>query len=162
MTKETARLVAGIILATAVLSVVPVSNVASAPPAKPKPVAPILFVSCSPVTGGSDCLRTQPGISGGFSWILGVAPSAGTIRSLSAISGVAPGTGFSYTVTVYKNSSVPVVGALSCTISDTQNSCSNTTNSFTVAAGDTIEYEFVSNGSPNGTHVLGGVAFESL
>src|SRR5208282_1541263 len=72
------------------------------------------------------------------------APSAAPISNLQAYSSSVPGTGNTLVVTLYDGSTAE---ALTCTITAAANSCSDTTHTFTPAAGDLLTWQI----SPTGT-----------
>lgn len=79
-----------------------------------------------------------------------VISSAGTLQNLRVLLSVAPGSGKSYTVTLYKNGSST---GITVTISDSATSGSDTTHTVTVAAGDKIRYQYTTSGTPATTQM---------
>lgn len=73
---------------------------------------------------------------------------ATTLSTLYVEVGTAPGSGTSYTFTVYKNGTAT---ALSATISDTNTSATNTVDSVSFAAGDTVSMAVTPANSPAST-----------
>lgn len=79
-------------------------------------------------------------------------PVAGTVSTLRAFTGAAPGgSGNSWIVTVRKNGANTT---LSCTISGSSQSCS-AAGAISFASGDRLGVEFVKSGSPAGTQASG-------
>ena len=74
--------------------------------------------------------------------------TVGTISKFSAWATTTPTGATSWTVTVFKNGSST---SIACTLDLTHNPCSDTTNSITVAAGDTLSIQTVPNSTPPGT-----------
>lgn len=74
--------------------------------------------------------------------VLSVAPRAGYGRNLRCFLGVAPGGADTVVVTVRKNSAD---SALTCTISAAATTCSDTTNTFAVSAGNRLSISSVSS-----------------
>lgn len=74
--------------------------------------------------------------------VLSVAPRAGYGRNLRCFLGVAPGGADTVVVTVRKNSAD---SALTCTMSAAATTCSDTTNNFTVSAGNRLSISSVSS-----------------
>jgi len=88
-----------------------------------------------------------------------VIPAAGTIKKLHMRNSAVPGAGTSYTYTVRKNG---VDQTLTCLVDNAGGAtCSDTTNSFTVAAGDKITLKSVPAGTPTAARVRFGVTFVS-
>lgn len=85
-------------------------------------------------------------------------PINGQITKLYAAVDTAPGASKSIVVTVRKNFSDT---AMTCTISDSNTSCSDTTNSFTVVPGDDITMKYVSSASISSTTIVPSLAFAS-
>lgn len=84
--------------------------------------------------------------------VQGVATVAGTIGNYSVNLGSVPGVGNSMTFTWRKNGASQ---AVTCQVANTSNSCSDTTHSFTVGAGDLIDIQLVvTGGSVNTTVVM--------
>ena len=84
-------------------------------------------------------------------------PAAGTISHLYAESDVAPSSGDSFTLTVMKNGSAQSV---TCAISDTATAANDTSNSFTVTAGDLINIRMVATaGTPANTAIYAALRF---
>ena len=85
-----------------------------------------------------------------------IIPDAGTVRDLRINLEFAPGAGNSVSFTLRKDTgSGPVATGLTCTVSNTSTSCSDTSNSVTVAAGDKLDIE----ASPSGTPTAGQVHY---
>lgn len=78
-----------------------------------------------------------------------IAPTSGTLSGLRVLLPTAPGTGKSWTITVRKNGSA----AFSLSVADTNTTGYNSTDSTTIAAGDTLSIQFTPFGSPTGTGV---------
>jgi hypothetical protein len=72
-------------------------------------------------------------------------PIATTISQLQVVVGAAPGVGKSWTITLRKNGGDQT---LTCTISDNATSASDTSNSVSVAVGDTLTMKVVPSGTP--------------
>jgi hypothetical protein len=87
-----------------------------------------------------------------------VCPTAGVLKNLYVNLGTAPGAGTSRTCTLYKAGSAQT---LTCTISNTATSASDTTHTVTVAAGDSFEFNFTLSGSPASTTFSVGMTFTS-
>ena len=90
-----------------------------------------------------------------------VMPTAGVIKNLFIALSAAPGTaggGQSYQFDVYKNGLV-ASPSLSCTISETATTGSDTTHSITYAAGDTIEIAATPTNTPGAIAAHWGVSF---
>lgn len=93
------------------------------------------------LTGGTTTLLTTAAAA------THVVPTSGTIRdAYFALQGGSPGTAKSYTATLYKNG---VATSLSVQISGAGTSNSDTSNTVTVAAGDTVYWEIVPSGTPS-------------
>lgn len=73
------------------------------------------------------------------------SPGAGTLSKFYFRTSAAPGSGTSYTTTLDKNGSA---SGITATVSDTNTLASDTTNSTTIAAGDTLRYTITKSGSP--------------
>jgi hypothetical protein len=87
-----------------------------------------------------------------------VCPTAGVLKNLYVNLGTAPGAGTSRTCTLYKAGSAT---AITCVISNTSTSASDTTHTVTIAAGDTLEFDFTLSGSPASTTFSIGMTFTS-
>lgn len=74
-----------------------------------------------------------------------VMPTAGVIKNLQVYSPVAPAAGKSYAYTIMKNGSTT---AVTCTMANTATTASDTSNTVTYAAGDTISIQAVPTGTP--------------
>lgn len=72
-------------------------------------------------------------------------PTSGTFKNLRIHLPSSPGSGKSFTFTVRKNGSDTSV---TCAVSDANTTCSDTSNSFTVAAGDNVNIKSVPSGTP--------------
>lgn len=88
-----------------------------------------------------------------------VMPTSGTFRNLYVTQHSDSGTGDGFTYTLRKNAADT---AVACTISgNSATSCNDTTNTFTVTAGDLVDLEIhISSGSPGAKRVYLGVVFE--
>lgn len=73
---------------------------------------------------------------------------SGTITGLRASTGGSPGSGQSYTFTLYKNGAAT---SMTCTISDGNTSASDLTNAVTVAPGDILSVQAVASASASNT-----------
>lgn len=87
---------------------------------------------------------------------LAVVTRAGTVKSMRCFLGTAPGGADTAAFTVRKNGSD---GAVTCTITGSATTCSDTSNSFTVAAGDRLSIKVVSSA---GTAADATCAFEEV
>lgn len=83
------------------------------------------------------------------------SPSAATVTKFYVTASVAPGAGNSWAFTWQK---AAVAQSLTCTIANTATSCSDTTNSFTVAQGDLTDVKIVSSGTPVATPMVSWLA----
>lgn len=122
--------------------------------------------------GVADSTARRQGVVGGAGgWNSGTATnfdqlvtSAGTLQNLRVLLTVAPGSGKSYTVTLYKNGSST---ALTVTVSDLATTGSDTTHTVSVAAGDKLRIEYTTSGTPTSTQMntsveyVGGTTDES-
>ncbi len=79
-------------------------------------------------------------------------PMAGTVSNFYAKCQTAPGTGKSWICTVRKNG---VDTTVTATVSDTNTTATDTTHSFTVAAGDYITIRWTPSGAPTGSSSSG-------
>lgn len=93
-------------------------------------------------TGASNNIQGSDGV------VAGPIAVDGTIANLYARLTVAPGAGKSVAFTLYQNGSST---AVTCTISDAATSCSDTTHSATIFAGDNVSVEIVPTGTPAGS-----------
>ena len=85
---------------------------------------------------------------------LAIIPDSGTVSSLRVVLELAPGGGNSVTFTLRKDTGGgPVATALTCTITNNNTSCQDTTNSVTVAPGDKLDILATPNSNPNQGHV---------
>jgi hypothetical protein len=75
-----------------------------------------------------------------------VLAKGGTATSLYVRTSGAPGSGNSWTFTIFKNGSAEA--GLSCTVSDDATSCSDTAGSVSYSAGDTVSIRIVGTSSP--------------
>lgn len=87
-----------------------------------------------------------------------IVATSGTIKNLYVEETAAPGSGKSRVMTFRKNG---VDQTVACTVSDTATACSDTTNSFTVAAGDIISIKSVASGSVAASSMRFGWTFVS-
>ena len=85
-------------------------------------------------------------------------PTSGTIKGLHVEAAAAPGGGKSRTFTVRKNG---VATSLTCTISNNATTCDDTTNTVTIAAGDSAVLEYTESGGPAATDYYHGVVFQT-
>lgn len=102
-------------------------------------------------TEGTSTVRTD---------VENVMPTSGTIKNLYVDLNGAPGTagsGKQYAFTVYKNGSAQT---LTATVLNTATSSNDTTNSFTVAAGDLVAIQSIPTGTPTGRLVRWAVEFD--
>jgi len=83
-----------------------------------------------------------------------LSPLAGTVKNLFIRINSTPGAGNSYVFTVRKNSTNQ---SLTCTIADTDLTCNDTSNSFTIAAADAIALQVVSVSTPTARFAAWGV-----
>lgn len=88
-----------------------------------------------------------------------VVPIAGTLKNLYIRLGAAPTAGKSFAFTVEKNGSDSTI---TCTVSDANTSCNDTTHTLSLAAGDTISIKSVPSGTPTApTTMQIGVVFSA-
>lgn len=110
----------------------------------------------------SNSATNYVGLSTGLTWSATeasrsvVIPCAGTIDKLYVLSNLSPGAGTSYTLTVRKGGTDQ---SLTCAITDTNTSNNDTTNSFSVSAGDILSVSCVPAGTPTARAVKGGMRF---
>lgn len=83
---------------------------------------------------------------------------AGTLKNLNIVLNGTPGAGKSYNFTVY-NSSTPT--SLTCTVSDTNTTCSDIVNTVTVAAGDELKIVITPSGTPTARTFLPSMTFSA-
>lgn len=84
--------------------------------------------------------------------------AAGTLRNLRVRLTTAPGAGTSWDVTLYKNNSAT---AITLSIADAATSASDTSNTASVAVGDTVSYLFTRNGATASTDASSVIEFVS-
>ncbi len=114
-------------------------------------------------TGPSNSTTVYTGVAYNSAWDSTEATRSmvwsppGTVATLYVMMATAPGAGTSYAFTMMKNGSAQTV---TCTISDTATSCSDTAHSFTVVAGDLISLRSVPTNSPTTAVVGWGIGFE--
>lgn len=78
-------------------------------------------------------------------------PYAATIQNMQAALSVAPGTGFSYAMTLFVNG---LATSLACTVSNSATTCPDTTDQISVTAGENVEWkELGSSASANATAI---------
>lgn len=82
----------------------------------------------------------------------------GTYRNLYVYTGVAPGVGKSYDITLFKNNAATTV---TCQISGTNKSCTDLTNSVAYVAADSIGMRVTPTGTPAATRMGWQLRFES-
>lgn len=99
--------------------------------------------------GGQSGLTTEASVAQ-------VCPAPGTIKDLYVEVNTAPGSGKSWTVTLYKNG---VSTGLTATVSDTGRTANDTSNTVTVAAGDLLSWELTPSGTPSSTRVAMSAVF---
>lgn len=102
----------------------------------------------SSITGSSNNIYFAP--SGGYSdsteeKAVCIIPTSGTIKNLRVRHNVAPGTGNTSTYTVRKNESNT---SLTCALTNTDVTASDTSNSFSVSAGDRITILYTKTNTP--------------
>lgn len=85
-------------------------------------------------------------------------PTSGTIKNLTVKLQAAPGAGKSYQFTLRKNRSNQIT---TCTVADAATTCTDTSNTYTVAAGDTVAVQIVPSGTPDVTRASIGITFLS-
>lgn len=85
-----------------------------------------------------------------------VVPTTGTINNLFVKSDTAPGTATSFAVAIIQNGSAT---ALSATVSGTNTTANDTSDSFSVAAGDTISVQITPTGTPTVGRYVWGMQF---
>ena len=115
------------------------------------------LINCMPVGGADPTSRSgtfqiaafgTSSASGTPADNLWPVPAAGTVNTLSAFVGQAPGSGRSWTVTLRKNDTDT---SLSCVMSGTSQSCTASGSSVSFVAGDRMGARFVQGGSAAGT-----------
>lgn len=85
-----------------------------------------------------------------------IIPTAGTIKNLYVKLGGTPGSGNDYTFTLYQNGSPT---AMTCTIADSATAAHDTTNTVTVAAGDSISLQYIGTSTPTAQVEAHGFTF---
>lgn len=80
----------------------------------------------------------------------------GTVKNLYVTLGAAPGAGTSRTITVQKGG---ISQTLACTVSDANTTCSDTSNSFSVVAGDWVTTTQTTSGAPSASTSGEGLDF---
>jgi len=85
-----------------------------------------------------------------------VFPTAGTLKKVYLELNVAPGAGYSKAVVVRKNG---VDTSLVATVSDTNTTGNDTSNTVTIAAGDKVTYRQSTSGSPASSYEFFGIVF---
>jgi hypothetical protein len=121
-------------------------------PDGPTGPAGLLMLAGGTGTANLDTNNTRHIAAGGFSVqtsAVAVAvpvPYAGTIDNLQVRLSGTPGAGNSYAFTVLRNGST---AGITCTVSDSETSCSGSTNA-AFAAGETISLQSVPNSGPTG------------
>lgn len=89
-----------------------------------------------------------------------VSPEAGSFTALYANLRTAPGTGNSVVVTLRKNGASPGSG-LTCTISNTNPSCNDTSHTVTAAAGDLFDMQWAPSAATSAVGASAGLIFAS-
>jgi hypothetical protein len=82
-------------------------------------------------------------VDGTESKVQGIIPAAGTVKNLYVLAQQGPGTGNSWTMTVRRNSNDTSV---TCTISGTSTTCSDTSHTAVFAAGDLFSISVTGSG----------------
>lgn len=95
---------------------------------------------------------------GGVNSRLGIVASAGTLKNLRVELSAAPGAGKSYAFTLRLNQANTSV---TCTVSGTATACTDTSNTATVAAGDTVSLMEVGSGTPGAAAAQTSLTFSS-
>ena len=85
-----------------------------------------------------------------------VFPTNGVISNMYVDLSTAPGVGKTNTITLVKNGTPT---SQTCTVSDTATTCTDLTNSVTVAPGDTVSLQQTPSGTPAGTNIRMGHRF---
>lgn len=83
-------------------------------------------------------------------------PTSGTIDKLYVNLSGSPGAGDSFIITLFKNG---VSSGVTCTVSETNTSCNDLTNTVSLTAGDAIAIEISPTGSPTARAVKWGMRF---
>ena len=86
-----------------------------------------------------------------------VVPTSGTFKNLY-VEKTDPGVGNTFIWTVLENVSS---AGVTCTLTSGQTECSDTTNSFTVVAGDLVTVQFTQTGTPTASNSNRGITFVS-
>lgn len=117
-------------------------------------------------TGQTDSAQTTEYgcIQGTWGWgasangdrLRGLVSTSGTLSNFYLNLDAAPGAGTSQTFTVYKNS---VATSLAVTVSGTNTSGNNTSDTVSVVAGDTLSVVKTQSGTPAATRLAGGIKF---
>lgn len=110
-------------------------------------------------TGSNETINIQGNLAWGQSNLVSQMPTNGTFSKLYVLAKSAPGaaaSGKSYTFTIQKNS---VDTALTCTMTETATICNDTSNSFSVVAGDAIRLKSAPSNTPTSDKQVIGLAF---
>lgn len=111
-------------------------------------------------TTPSASVTDNSAITGRTTWnqsgAVDISPTSGTFGNFYVLGVTAPGSGKSFAFTVQKNSTGTT---LTCTVSDLSTSCSDTSHSFSVVAGDTLRIQSVPSGTPTSTTYTFGMTF---
>ena len=87
-----------------------------------------------------------------------IIPTAGTLKNLYVELSIAPGDTKSRAFTVYKNG---VATSLTCTVSDTNTTANDLSNTVSVSAGDDVEFSFAGSNTPATGYVKYGMVFQA-
>lgn len=137
---------------------------ASANPSWCSPLTPLGFVSNTAVVGGTSVYCVLWGayvgsactsIATEFNAQIPLA-IGGTFRNLTVVLSGAPGTGNSVQVLLRVAGSNT---AVTCTVSNAAATCSDTSHTAAITAGQAADFEVIPTGSPSGVKVSAGIAF---
>lgn len=131
------------------------------------PNGALVYSAGSMATSGTTYVPVGGGATGSSteSTVQTMIPGVTQISEFTAVVGTAPGSGNSWAFTWRDNATSET---LTCTISGTATSCSDTTDSFTTAANDLVDIQVTPSGTPASTTVqlyaqlAGGTPWSSL
>lgn len=120
--------------------------------------SPVLSSSnnTSPSTASSQSVAIQNRLGWAQGGLRTYMPTSGTISGLRVLVTTAPGAGKSVTLTINKNA---VATSLTCTVSETANTCNDLSNSVSVVQGDYLTVTYAPTSTPASSTVVIGTVF---
>lgn len=106
------------------------------------------------ISGNASANTSESGVSG-----LDLAPRAGTLKNFYCQSSAAPGNGNSITITLRVAAGSPASGPV-CTISGTNTTANDTTDSATVTAGELLDYQVVTTTLAGSVSIYWGITYQ--